>query len=213
VLLDKEITEIARIVKKIVNTFEKEQKIEWAIKKDSIYILQAKDIGAIVKTTVEREVYENEELPRVIDIVEQPDVEEDLLALEEIEKIEKTQDTPVEEELIKGEESIFSEYRGFDTVEKRSHIDRLQELANLNAGNVILYCHMVVKEKLKQRLKKYVKDIPEELTNLVDELLDYEKVDREEEIRKLDRIKNDFIIKLKYPEPAEVEMGLRLAKV
>ncbi|MBN2367469.1 PEP/pyruvate-binding domain-containing protein [Candidatus Woesearchaeota archaeon] len=94
VLYDKDITEIARILKKIVSYFEKEQRIEWAMRKDIIYVLQTKDLPVKhsepeTPETFEVEIYDSEEeKPSIIDINE-PSIEEDLLVLDEIERYEK----------------------------------------------------------------------------------------------------------------------------
>jgi len=308
VLYDKDITEIARLVKKISHSFQKEQKVEWAMKKDIIYILQTKELNVEKipdeepKEIVEMEVYENtEEKPEIIDISD-TDLDDDLQVLEEIEEIEKKQeervvekesepkeiarekvghivfdkkeevvneksepedsfnvDVPteqndinddepyVEEELtkepgVKGQkvveekpiveeekviedDSIFSSYKGFDSfatseLEEEQeqkpgetvNIMRVKELAKLNAGNTLVYAHMVLKEKLKQKLKQYVREIPDDFDKLLNELLEYENVPNEDELRKLNKARNDFVVQSKYPEPEEVQMALKLIK-
>jgi hypothetical protein len=244
VLYDKEITEIARTLKRIVNALGKEQKIEWAIRKEILYILQTKEIAAPAEPaeSVEMEIYESEEEPpELIDI---SPIEEDLDFLQEIESYEDVpeeagemneaaqeivleepesvvtdigenpMETPVEEiasvediteplhEEIK-DESIFSGYVEPEIGHKYG------ELAKLNAGNAVFYCHLLIKDRLWDRLKKYVREIPEDFEKLLNELLEYERVDNEDEIRRLNKARDDFL-KGKYPEPEDVEMALRL---
>lgn len=274
VLYDKDIAEIARITKKIANTFRKEQKIEWAIKKDIIYILQTKELPLIesdeAEETVEVEVYEDEDedKPEIIDITE---LEDDLQALEEIEKYEKSMEeseepsekeeseeqleqpveeeeteyvvfSPVEEskeepteekteetkpeelekieikepeeEIIKEEkdDSIFSSYRDFDSFknDEQPSMDKMSDLAKINAGNSIIYGHMVLKNKLKQKLSQYIREMPDDFEKILNELLEYENVPHEDELRKINKARNEFVSQLKFPEPEEVEMALRL---
>ena len=302
VLYDKDIIEIARLVKKISNSFQKEQKIEWAMKKDSIYILQTKELNVEKmpdepepKETVEMEVYgeDHEEKPEIIDISD-VDLEDDLQVLEEIEQIEKKQEEPVveetkkeepeetleeeiehivfeqkeepiiedkkpeqesfnvgitskpsepempddepyveeekteeepivEEEKVVEDDSIFSSYKGFDSFsapeseeeeqEKPTesvNVMRVKELARLNAGNTLVYAHMVLKEKIKEKLKQYVREMPDDFDKLLSELLEYENVPNEDELRRVNEARNSFVSQSKYPEPEEVQMALKL---
>ncbi len=257
VLLDEEIFQIAHTLKKIVHSFGSEQKIEWAIKRNTLYVLQTKEIENHKKEertteTVEMEVYDKEEEPvKIIDINDNDELEEDLLALEEIERQEKetgklkaeenekmefTEITPedvmiidtgekadekvIEEKIQdekKEEDSIFIGYKSFepsDTNEekepKQINVEKLMELAMLNSGNTLVYCHMVIKEKLSQRLKRYAKVIPHTFIDILNELIEYETTGVEDNLRKIDKLKNDFITRLRYPLPEEVEMALRL---
>jgi len=332
VVYDKDIIEIARIVKKISNSFQKEQKIEWAIKKDVIYILQTKELNvekkpaeSEPKETVEIEVYEeHEDKPDIIDISD-TDLDEDLQVLEEIEQIERKQsveeekpeetleeeiehiviekkqeaiaeksepesfsiDSPSEsseedmpdgepyveeepmvepvekqiggeliaeaketqsdsvseketvlgesvedepvnelieeavvEEKVVEDDSIFSSYKGFDSFsapesepEKPAesiNVMRVKELARLNAGNTLVYAHMVLKEKLKEKLKQYVREMPDDFDKLLNELLEYENVQNEDDLRKVNEARNNFVSQSKYPEPEIIAMALRL---
>jgi len=319
VLYDKDIIEIARLVKKISNSFQKEQKIEWAMKKEIIYILQTKELHVEQmpdepslpepKETVEMEVYEEqEEKPEVIDISD-TELDEDLQVLDQIEQIEKEQpveekpeetleeeiehivmeqkeepiaeetqpidvplesdeedmpdgepyveeepieepveeqiedellaeqqpmfeepkeesiaepviEQPVVEEKVVEDDSIFSDYKfdSFSTPESEEpekptesvNVIRVKELAKLNAGNTLVYAHMVLKEKIKEKLKQYVRELPEDFDKLLNELLEYENVSNEEEYRKINLARNSFVTESKYPEPGIVETALKL---
>ncbi len=255
VLFDPDIVEIARQVKKIVNSIGRQQKVEWSMKGTDLYILQTKGIEMEQKEpeSVEMEVYDSSEAeePKIIDISED-DFEDDLMVLDEIEKyeekleqkkdedtleegekeeikIEEEKETPeysfgitsmeekeVEDEIVKEEteekiedQSIFSSYGG---LEDSTGVNKYYDLAKLNAGNIIVYCHLAIKEKMRQRLKKYVKEIPEDFEKLLNELLEYETVQNEEELIKLAEIRDQFINNLRYPEPDEVQLALRLVK-
>ncbi len=109
VLTEREALDLALVSKKIIRFFGDEQQIEWAIKSGKIYILQVKALPASkpVEKPIERvelEIYDSddEEIPQVIDIYEQTDIEDDLAALEELEeiqggKMEKEDENPEEE--------------------------------------------------------------------------------------------------------------------
>ncbi len=302
VLNNNEIIEIARIIKKISNAFEKQVKIEWAIKNNTIYVLQMKDIRVEHKETVEMEILpEKEDIPEVIDISD-ADLDDDLQVLEEIERYENQDETEEEkivsipevakpEEVIEkqdempeynieqpeiynlnqekieekkedfseaeidqedieetdgeeekvenegvvtplnvinraqesekeeredqdlSEESIFENYDTFkveeETVEKPP-INNFKELAYLNAANTIVFCHMAIKDKLRQRLSKHVSDVPDDFKNILDLLREYETIEDEQDLRKLNRIKQEYIMNKKYPEPEDVALGLKL---
>ncbi len=253
VLYDKDIIEVARILKKIVSNFGKEQKIEWAIYKESIYILQTKEIEGNLpqiekKEKVEMEIYDNqEEKPEIIDIIEQPDIEEELIVLEEIEKYEKeeknkepekpktlsdqedqdnsiieikeTEEAQKTEEIVMPEEEkpqireeddfIFSDYNEIEQKQsekpvsesKNEQVEKLYELVNLNAGNLLISCHIYAMEKLKQKLKKHTTEIPSEFISLITKLKQYEQVEDEEELIKLNKLKDDFIFEGKNLKP------------
>ncbi|MEK6916913.1 MAG: PEP/pyruvate-binding domain-containing protein [Nanoarchaeota archaeon] len=255
-LFDAEIAEIARILKRVSSSFEKQQQIEWSKKKDTIYVMKTKDKKEHQQETVQIEVYDEEPeiLPETIDISE-PNFEEDLQVLEEIEEYEKgkqeitikgpeekigedmilddlnlvekaSKESPEIEEIDiaidepeknEQDKSIFSDYKGydnFDAVDKVEEsmpaLDKLSELAKMNSGNTVVYCYMSIKEKLRQKLHKYVPKPPEEYYKLLTELKEYEPLKNENELRRLGDIQQEFVSKLKYPEPEDVGMALKL---
>ncbi len=108
------------------------------------------------------------------------------------------------------DDSIFSSYKEAKPDAKDLGINRIKELAKLNSGNTLVYCHIAVKEQLKLRLQKYVKDVPDDFTKILDLLIEYENIKDELKYRKLDKSAKDFMVKLKYPEPQDVEMGLSM---
>jgi hypothetical protein len=118
----------------------------------------------------------------------------------------------------KVEESIFSEMQDYnkfkvidEPVEKESvSINKTKELALLNAGNSVVYCQMVIKERLIERLKKYVREIPDTFEHILNELLEYEPVDNEEKLRQIDKAKQNFVNKGLYPQGEDVMNALRL---
>lgn len=324
---DQEIIEIARVLKKIVTTFEKELKIEWAIKNNVLYVLQMKDIKVKHKETVEMEILpeKEEKVPDIIDIAD-VDLDDDLQMLDEIEKYEnqeepekekinlksedivssdeldikqevdmpeyeivqpelydlnqekvdeenleenneeelieeeisgnsdeeledeevqaidlfgdgdldedlepseeeqdgelEVEDEIVEEELEEpeetkkiNEESIFENFDTFKVEEEvieKPPMNNFTELAYLNAANTLMFCHMAIKDKLRQRLGKHVKEIPEDFSQILNELREYESVENEQDLKKINKVKEDYITNKKYPEPEDVALGLRL---
>ncbi|AJF61113.1 TPA: hypothetical protein HA239_05355 [Candidatus Woesearchaeota archaeon] len=259
VLSEYEITEIARLLKKVVNSFGRQQRIEWAQKKEALYVMKTKDRKIEEQEAVELEVYdeEQEKMPDIIDISE-PSLEEDLQALEQIEQYDKEEtetgpeteekspdeidvtditeleneeeNTPEIEEIKIPEEqpkpetdegSIFSSYKSHEEAaaengeagyEASAGFDKLADLAKMNAGNTIVYCFLSIKEKLRQRLKKHIPEPPEGYDKLISEIKEYEPLQNESELKKLGNIKEEFILKLRFPAPEEVEMALRLLK-
>ena len=273
VLFDNEIIEISRILKKIIKELEKPLKIEWGIKNNIIYVLQAKDAESSKPETVEMEVFEEtEDKPDIVDISDN-DLDEDLQVLEEIEIYEQKTDEPVtnkEPEVVEPQsepiveqepepvddpqpeyrvypsvdepeehvpspvkenneidlstptepakeekpvdDSIFSNYDSFNVTDKPSPVslNKSSELAKFNSGNVIVYCHMSIKEKLKQKLQKFVNEIPQDFEIILNELLEYEPVHNEDDLRHIHKVKHDFVKELKYPDPDDVALGLRL---
>lgn len=332
VLDDNEVVEISRILKKISIAFEKEIKIEWAIKDNIIYVLQMKDVKHAHKETVEMEILpdkDEEQVPDVIDIAE-TDLDDDLQMLDEIEKYEQKQsidekvvpeqkdvvkiedlnnkesdmpeynivqpeifdlsgekvnneednieekdeeenmikdmetyddepeeqeeieeisldddeldetedaieeeideeieetieeeiaDEPEEEPEEKGakdiikEESIFDNFDSFKVEEEtitQPPMNSFTELAKLNAANTIVFCHMAIKDKLRQRLSKHVVEVPEDFDKILTELREYESVENDQELRKLNKVRNDYIHNKKYPEADDVALGLKL---
>ena len=69
---------------------------------------------------------------------------------------------------------------------------------------------MAVKDKLRQRLSKHVSEVPDEFEEILDLLREYESIEDEDDLRKLNKIKEDYIQNKKYPEPNDVALGLRL---
>ena len=89
-------------------------------------------------------------------------------------------------------------------------LDKLSELAKMNSGNTVVYCYMSIKEKLRQKLHKYVPKPTEEYYKLLTELKEYEPLKNENELRRLGDIQQEFVSKLKYPEPEDVGIALKL---
>ncbi len=268
VLSDNETAEIARVVKKIVAAFGKEIKIEWAIKKDGIYVLQMKDVKLESKETVEMEILpekEEESDDEIIDI-EDVDLDDDLEMLKEIEeyenkeerdeqipgpepgpeeeeqeedrpeytvhpeivtfkedeeeKVEAYDDMPaetddkdedIEEEEVK-EESIFGNFDSFKMEDNTTlpPLNKFNELAKLNSANTLVFCHMAIKDRLRQRLGKHVNELPEGFSDILDELMQYVSVENEDELRNIDKAVKEFIDSNKYPEPEIVALGLKM---
>ena len=78
---------------------------------------------------------------------------------------------------------------------------------------VIHYCYPEnLKERLKQRLLKHVNETGDDFTEILDELIQHESIDDELAYRKLDKAAKDFMLKLKYPEPETVMIGLKLVE-
>ncbi|MBT3720948.1 hypothetical protein HN789_06660 [archaeon] len=323
VLNDNEIIEIARIVKKIVHSLEKEVKIEWAIRGEVVYILQLKDVNYNQKETVEMEILpqkEDDVTPEIID-VEEADLDDDLQMLDEIEKYEKQEEyveiqekESVEEEVIpisldespeiKGEvieedespeynifpmteeveekddavkvsaedliqvpkeeviqsniepeiydsnevmfdkseeekieeeigeeskdeevkeESIFGNFDTFQVEDEPKEslvqapetsteqpVNKYVELAKLNAANTLVFCHMALKDKLRQKLSRHTSNIPEEFLEIIDGIREFESVQNEEELRSLDQARNEFIFEKKYPSAELIALALKL---
>ena len=57
---------------------------------------------------------------------------------------------------------------------------------------------------------RYSDDLPDDLTAIVDMLTQYEPVDRENDIRKIDKAADDFLHKEEYPEADEVKTAISL---
>jgi len=132
---------------------------------------------------------------------------------------ELIEEAVVEEKVVE-DDSIFSSYKGFDSFsapesepEKPAesiNVMRVKELARLNAGNTLVYAHMVLKEKLKEKLKQYVREMPDDFDKLLNELLEYENVQNEDDLRKVNEARNNFVSQSKYPEPEIIATALRL---
>jgi phosphoenolpyruvate synthase/pyruvate phosphate dikinase len=86
-LNDRLIREVARLTKKIATLMNKEQMVEYAVYKDDVYILQSKDLKIDSDDELLFENEENHEEKPKIEIVDlyEPDLEEDLAVLEEME--------------------------------------------------------------------------------------------------------------------------------
>ena len=126
------ITEVARITKRIFEQLKKEQIIEWCMFKDKVFILQSKDLEMEFEDeTMEEEkeeIKEAEEEKQTIDMNEPP-LEEDIKALEEIEtenidlsekepKIETYGEKETTDEVIKEEEMQRDESDFFKFIDK-----------------------------------------------------------------------------------------------
>jgi phosphoenolpyruvate synthase/pyruvate phosphate dikinase len=239
VLEENELNEISTQLKRITKFFAKEQKIEWSIKKGVLYILQSKDNTNDQPERVEFEITETEEhapaekidIQQEEEFIFEPEPEKtrkekseelEIVHLDSVtgkkEEQDEVRDENPEEIMIKQEEepedekdddSIFSSYKGIKD-EPKQGVNRIAELAKLNAGNAIVYCHIAVKEKLKERLLRYTKIASDDFTEILDELIQYENMEDELKYRKLDKAAKDFMVKMRYPQPEEVEMGLRM---
>lgn len=240
VLDDKDAVEVARLARKAANIFNSEQKIEWVMRKGMIYLMQSKflqekedDIkepGLNAGAASEEYPPEEEESSGMIDIIDQdeeisnagedlPLGEEDIQGSKKLTEaditINQEKEEVVEAQEIKIEEdSIISSYRGFGgPIEPiKTKDERFAELAKLNMGNALVYSCMSVKEELSEKLKRYSSEIPGTLIDILDALLRYEPVEKEEMIRKLDKSAKEFISKNAFPGPDEIRNALMLIK-
>ena len=162
--------------------------------------------------------------------IDETNNEEPAVLDEEIESLTEDNKKELVEEIVKTDESndalqqkddeedsIFSDYKDFERfnvtdepVVNKPVLSKTKELALLNAGNTVVYCHMVVKEKLMDRLRKYTSEVPKEFEKIIDELTQYEPVENEEGFRKINKVRNDFVDNNEYPTADDVGLSLRL---
>jgi len=131
--------------------------------------------------------------------------------------IETDDDVEINETKKEEDDSIFSDYKDFEKfkvvdepIVNKPVLSKTKELALLNAGNTVVYCHMVVKEKLMDRLRKYTSEVPKDFGEIIDELTQYEPVENEDNIRKINQVRNNFVNNHEYPSADDVGMSLRL---
>ena len=69
---------------------------------------------------------------------------------------------------------------------------------------------MAVKENLIKRLRQYVTNIPDDMSAILNELLEYENLNNADDIRKLDRTHKEFVNNKQYPSADDLANALRL---
>jgi hypothetical protein len=227
VLYDDEAIEIASAVRKIDDSFGRRHVIEWSKRGQALYILQAKDPEALHRESVEMEVFEETSPPDVVDISE---IDEDIKALEEIEAMEKVESderimindmegTPMQmaEDMQASEEFIqpahdYGERQPSPVmdVQGASAGNRYKELALLNAGNVIVYCHMLIHHQSQERLKQYGTKVPDTFADAFAELSRLEEIDNNKEILQLEASRQEFVTKGVCPKPDDIMIALKL---
>ncbi|MBN2422639.1 hypothetical protein JXB41_05400 [Candidatus Woesearchaeota archaeon] len=177
VLTYNEILEIARLTKRISSQLQKQEKIEWAIKGDKIYIFQSKEIfmkdpqltsGKETTERIELEIYEpneEEKIPDVVDIDEEYDLEKDLEVLDEIEKQEtgETKENSIdikdiEDALIPNENKQSEQASESD----EKNINKIEENQEWQKQGENIEPHQEHVEDDTERVEETINEIPEE---------------------------------------------------
>jgi len=117
-------------------------------------------------------------------------------------------DEETNEESTEVKEEIINESDKDTVQDVQPNDDEFVKLAKLNARKTLIYCHMAIKQNLKKRLRTYVNDVPVEFEQILDKLIQYEPVEEEQDLRKLNKAKEEFVKNMKYPDPDIIRIAL-----
>lgn len=221
-----EIRELTRIGKKIEKYVKAEQEIEWAFE-DKFYILGSKLLTNLPVQRIEEKeetfteetipetidmdlptTYEEEKEEEIIDEKDFPEEEKEILD----EQIEEKEISMEETEPEKMEVEDLGKYEAETGDKKKNKAEEILAKAFFEAGNIVNASDMAITAALKEKYKElFDMTPPNSFNELINELKDKISLPYEDEIKRVNELKNSYIEEYKELLAGDIKFALETA--